>query len=138
RQLFPLGRLREPLAGLGRADVFLITRSDKSDLVPAIEWTLRHWNERAPIFHAAVRPTGWVEHPTGNHLPIGATPFNRVAAFCGLGNPEPFRRTLQILGLDVAEWIEFPDHHHYPPHELRRLSALGHASRATALVTTQN
>jgi len=33
--------LREPVAGLARADVVLITRSDVSDLGPAIEREVR-------------------------------------------------------------------------------------------------
>jgi tetraacyldisaccharide 4'-kinase len=136
-RLFPLGRLREPEAGLGRADVFLITRSDWSDLVPAIEKTIRRWNERAPVFHAAVRPTAWVEHATGERFEIGAAPFRRAAGFCGLGNTESFRRSLGALGIDLAEWVEFDDHHRYRPYQLRRLAQLGRAGGATALVTTE-
>src|SRR6185295_12070909 len=64
-EIFPVGRLREPVAGLSRADVILITRSDDSDLGPAIERTVRRWNPRAPIFRARVEPEWWVEHRTG-------------------------------------------------------------------------
>ena len=36
-----------------------------------------------------------------------------VAAFCGIGNPEAFRRTLADLGADVVAFRTFPDHHAY-------------------------
>jgi len=137
RRLFPTGRLREPLAGLGRADVFLITRSDSSDLVPAIHNTIRRWNERAPVFHASVRPAAWVEHTTGERFDIGAPPFRRAAAFCGLGNPDSFRHSLGALGIELTEWVEFDDHHRYRPYELRRMALLGKDAGATALVTTE-
>jgi tetraacyldisaccharide 4'-kinase len=36
-----------------------------------------------------------------------------VAAFCGIGNPEAFRRTLHDLGATIADFRAFPDHHPY-------------------------
>jgi 3-deoxy-D-manno-octulosonic-acid transferase len=136
-ELFPLGRLREPLDGLARADLFVITRSEHSALLPAIRRTLRHFNQRAPIFHAGVRPTAWVEHRTGCRIPIAEAPFTRIAGFCGLGNPLSFRRTLEALGLEVTGWVEFEDHHRYRPGELRRMANSLGAGNAQALVTTE-
>ena len=37
----------------------------------------------------------------------------RVAAFCGIGNPDAFRRTLTNLGMNLVDWRVFPDHHSY-------------------------
>ncbi|HEY2013525.1 MAG TPA: tetraacyldisaccharide 4'-kinase, partial [Bryobacteraceae bacterium] len=53
---FPLGRLREPLAGLVRADLIVVSRSDMADTAPAIEHAVRRWNDRAPVFRASIRP----------------------------------------------------------------------------------
>jgi tetraacyldisaccharide 4'-kinase len=36
-----------------------------------------------------------------------------VAAFCGIGNPDAFRRTLAQLGCDLRAWRTFADHHPY-------------------------
>jgi tetraacyldisaccharide 4'-kinase len=36
-----------------------------------------------------------------------------VAAFCGIGNPAAFRRTLTDLGGRLAAFRAFPDHHAY-------------------------
>src|SRR5947207_5389487 len=41
RSVFPVGRQREPVEGLARADVILITRCEASDLAPAIEREVR-------------------------------------------------------------------------------------------------
>ncbi len=40
-------------------------------------------------------------------------PPGRYSAFCGIGNPKSFRRTLDELGVGILEWREFPDHHSY-------------------------
>ncbi|MBZ5621138.1 MAG: tetraacyldisaccharide 4'-kinase [Acidobacteriia bacterium] len=135
--VFPLGRLREPIGGLARADVILITRSDISDSAPAIERAVRQWNTQAPVFRAWIEPQAWVEHRTGREFGIAERPFGRVAGFCGLGNPQSFRRTLEGLGVDVADWVEFDDHHRYRPQELHRISQYSMARGATALVTTE-
>jgi len=43
-RLFPLGRLREPLAELRRADVLVVTRSEHGRSLEAIECVLRRYN----------------------------------------------------------------------------------------------
>ena len=135
--VFPLGRLREPVDGLARADAVVITRSGHSDLAAAIEHEVRRWNRRAPVFRAMVEPHAWVEHATGRRLNVAPAPFARAGVFCGLGNPESFRRTLAAMGVDVADWIDFDDHHRYRPRELRHIAHQMAARGATALVTTE-
>jgi len=135
--VFPLGRLREPLAALARADIILMTRSAFSDLSPAIERTVRRWNNHAPIFHASVEPRAWVNQRTGERFPASSPPFDRAGAFCGLGNPHAFRRTLEGLGVSAVDWVEFEDHHRYRPEEIRRIARLSAARGAATLVTTE-
>src|SRR5262249_19974185 len=45
--------------------------------------------------------------------PLALLAGRPVAAFCGLGNPEAFRRTLLGLGAAVGAFRTFPDHHAY-------------------------
>jgi 3-deoxy-D-manno-octulosonic-acid transferase len=135
--VFPLGRLREPLEGLARADVILITRTDLADTAAAVETVVRRWNPCAPVFHARVAARQWVDHRSGEVRPAGAPPFARALAFCGLGNPACFRRTLDNLGVTVVDWLPFEDHHRYRPHELRRIVHQAEACGAEALVTTE-
>ena len=135
--LFPIGRLREPVSGLSRADVVLITRSDASDLVPAVLRMIRRINSTAPVFYASVEPLCWKRHHDSREYAPAELPPGRPAAFCGLGNPQSFRRTLSSLGVDPVDWVEFEDHHHYRPHELKRISEQFQAQGATLLLTTE-
>ena len=136
-EVFPLGRLREAPAGLARAHLILITRSELSDLSAAIERQVRRWNARAPVFRAGVEPQAWVEHRTGRRHGPAERPFERAGVFCGLGNPEAFRRTLERMGVEPVAWVDFEDHHRYRPRELRHISQEMRAQGATALVTTE-
>jgi tetraacyldisaccharide 4'-kinase len=136
-EVFPVGRLREPLTALERADAILITRCDVSDLAPVIERELRQWNTRAPIFHARLAPEAWVRHRDGNRYRIGELPAGRAGMFCGLGNPRGFRRTLAALGIEIVDVVEYDDHHRYRPNELRYIAEQALGKGAEALVTSE-
>src|SRR5262249_42562101 len=61
-----------------------------------------------------------------------------VAAFCGIGNPEAFRRTLAGLGAGVTAFRAFADHHAYTRvdvEDLRRWA--GQQPAEGVVVTTQ-
>jgi tetraacyldisaccharide 4'-kinase len=135
--VFPAGRLREPLSGIARANVVVITRAESSDLATAIEREVRRYNPSAPVFCSSVHPEVWVEHRSERPVPLGELPPGPAAAFCGLGNPESFRRTLERLGIELADWVEFGDHHRYRTAELTRLAHQFRAHGVTTLLTTE-
>jgi tetraacyldisaccharide 4'-kinase len=133
----PLGRLREPLESLSRADIFVVTRSESGRVAQGAEHFLRRQNPRAPVFHARAQPEAWVSAATGETVAADALPYARVAAFCGLGNPEYFWCTLAALGLQAAVRIEFEDHHTYKPRELRYMGRQFRDDGVEAVVTTE-
>jgi tetraacyldisaccharide 4'-kinase len=136
-EVFPVGRLREPVQALARADAIVITRSEASDLAPAVERAVRRWNPRAPVFRARIQPEWWVEHRTGRKIPTEEIKLVRAGVFCGLGNPQSFYRTLDALGTRYVDCVEFEDHHRYLPNELKRLAEQFRRKGAMALVTTE-
>ena len=136
-EVFPVGRLREPVAGIARADAIVITRTEAGDLATAIERDVRRWNARAPIFRAQIRPEHWVEHRTGRILPLDEFRAEDAGAFCGLGNPRSFYRTLEQLGVSIVDCVDFEDHHRYLPNELRLIAGQLRAKSAKVLVTTE-
>ncbi|MEO8371972.1 MAG: tetraacyldisaccharide 4'-kinase, partial [Candidatus Solibacter sp.] len=135
--VFPVGRLREPVAGLARADAIVITRSEAGDLAPAIEREIRRVNPNAPIYHAGIRPEHWVEHRTGRTIALDAFTVDGAGVFCGLGNPRGFYSTLEGLGIQYVDCVEFEDHHRYRPNELRHMATQFRAKGVTALLTTE-
>ena len=134
-EVFPLGRLREPLESLARADVFVITRSDFAPGTYDIERALRMYNTHAPVFYSHVTPEYWVNAATGQKA--AELPFSRIAAFCGLGNHQAFWRMLKTMGIHPWDRVAFDDHHAYRPREMRRLAQQFIAVKAEAAVTTE-
>jgi len=134
-RVFPLGRLREPLDSLARANVFVITRNNLAPATFEIERALRVYNSRAPVFHARAVPEAWVDAASGQT--VAELPFTRLAAFCGLGNHQAFWRTLKSLGIQPVDRVAFDDHHAYRPREMRRLAEQFLAQKAEAAITTE-
>lgn len=120
--VFPLGRLREPVSALARATAIVITRAEGRHV--GIERLIRRYNPRAAIFRAKV-------------VALGELPEGPVAAFCGLGQPRTFWRTLETLGIQAAPRLVFPDHHRYTARDLEEIGRQAAAAGAHALVTTE-
>ena len=133
--LLPLGWLREPMDGLARADAFLITRSQAAVNLGAIVATLRRYNRSAPVYMAWLENRRWT-NLKGETLDVHALSGLKSVAFCGLGNPESFWRSLKELDLCPLERHVYDDHHRYRPSELRSLARHARESGAEALLTT--
>jgi len=97
---------------------------------------LRQYTD-APAFHARMAPEWWVQAATGEQVRIGELPFSRVAAFCGLGNPESFWHTLDLMDIHPVDRVTFDDHHAYRPREIRHMAHGFLNAKAEAVVTTE-
>jgi tetraacyldisaccharide 4'-kinase len=117
----------------------LLTRSDQV-VAPERQALRRVLQRLAP--HAAVIETSHealeCRNVDGHARTLERLAGVPVAAFCGLGNPDAFHRSLTGLGLDVRAWRAFPDHHGYGPADVADLEAwAGGLDPATVLITTQ-
>lgn len=135
--IFPLGRRRESLRSLGRASAIVVTRVAPGQDIAGLRRMLRNFAHEAPIYTARVVPRYWVDYDSKLVGPVADANLGKVAAFCGLGNPGAFWRTLEELGVDVAFRWPFGDHHHYKPGELERLAKQAATAGAETLVTTE-
>ncbi len=117
--LLPAGPLREPLStGLEKADVFVLIGPDTRHI-------RKHLPAGRPVWQAHLRP-----HAAGLDK---NTPY---VGFTGIGRPEKFKNTLEQLGLSLADWRSFPDHHAFSAGELDGLDRLA-ATLGARLITTE-
>ena len=91
-----------------------------------IDRLIRRYNPWAPIFRARI-----VARVEGDEL---ASP---VGAFCGLGQPRTFWRTLETLGVKAAPRLVFRDHHRYTAGDLEEIGRQAAHAGAQALLTTE-
>ena len=132
--LLPLGRLREPPSSLARADLVVATKSVKpEDAVAVGQWV---WG-RVPIVRAQHAPVGWRVLPGGERAPLDGRPAGPALAFCGLAAPESFRRTLASMGVEVAGFAAYRDHHLYRESDGAFLAAWARGLGAEWFATTE-
>ena len=136
--VFPRGTLREPLSGLARADVVCLSRADTvsaadreairsrvAKLAPKAAW--------CECVHAASH----LVNASGEKRPLDSLAGQRIAAFCAIGNPNGFVRTLTALRYKDLNMREFGDHHIYRADELADVGRNAAAWGAQAIVCTQ-
>ncbi|MEX0820380.1 MAG: tetraacyldisaccharide 4'-kinase, partial [Pirellulaceae bacterium] len=121
--LLPRGLLREPVAGLQRADVIALSRADAvgQETRAAIRSKAMKHAPQAAWMEVAHQPQSLLSS-SGNERAIDSLRGQRVAAFCGIGNPDGFRHTLGELGAELVDFREFPDHHAYQRGDIKTLS----------------
>ena len=119
----PGGLMREPWSGLKRAGIVVFSRSNLAE-----PQRLQQLHERvAKVAPQALRVSSQTE-PIGWHgLGLSFSAVNdlsgrSVLAFCGIGNPDAFFRSLEQLGLNVLERRVFADHHAFDAADVEQLS----------------
>ncbi|MBF0608849.1 MAG: tetraacyldisaccharide 4'-kinase [Magnetococcales bacterium] len=141
-RLFPAGPLREPLAQLARANIIVATRNDTHNTNgnSIIETLCNRAGVAYPagitteVYTAQHRPT-CLKTIHGTDIPLSALAGQRVFAFCGIGNPDAFKRTLLSTGADVTGIIPLPDHHRYTNSDLKKI--LKKSGTAQWIITTE-
>ncbi len=134
-RVLPAGVLREPVRGLRRASVFVLTRFDNSETGKENQRYLRRRFHGVPVFIADHRPDFLLTH--GKAEPPEALAGKRVVAFSGIADNARFLETVKAVGADVAAFVEFDDHHGYTAGDIERITRARHETRADALVTTE-
>jgi tetraacyldisaccharide 4'-kinase len=135
--VFPRGTLREPVEGLRRAGVVVLTRADLLSPVQRAEvWRTVHRYAPNALCAEAIHAPRELLSAEGQELPLESLRGQPVAAFCGIGNPAGFRHTLEACGCTIAGLREFPDHHRYTPKDVDVLAAWSHELDVAAVLCT--
>ncbi len=137
--LLPRGLLREPPENLSRADIFVVSRTDQveSGYLNTLLARLRFLFPRKPIIKAIHKPLNVENLSTGEIFGVDSLKGRAILAFCGIASPEAFRRTLEQLGVNLLDFVVYPDHHDYEVFEEAELIASARKIGAEALLTTE-
>ena len=135
--VFPRGTLREPVEGLRRADIVILSRADLIDAAQRADiWQTVRLHAPTAICAEAIHAPRTLISADGQHMPIETIRGQRVAAFCGIGNPAGFWHTLETCGCLVAGFREFPDHHRFTSKDVALLAEWSHGLDVSAMVCT--
>jgi tetraacyldisaccharide 4'-kinase len=110
--LLPMGRLREPLSALKRADAVVLPDSpDRQGRSKNL------WQARRVIELPAAR--------------------GKMIAFSGIGRPKQFLDAVKSSNSELAGTITFRDHHRYDQGDIDRLLALRKQTSSDSFITTE-
>ncbi|MEZ5942296.1 MAG: tetraacyldisaccharide 4'-kinase [Planctomycetaceae bacterium] len=123
--LLPRGLLRESLSGLQRASVILLTRCDQVEEAALFQISAQAKTyTNATILRTQFTSTGF-SNSRGDSYTVGDSQidWSRPHAFCGIGNPSGFQKTLVSLLNAEVPLSAYPDHFHYTRGDLDELAA---------------
>jgi tetraacyldisaccharide 4'-kinase len=123
-RVLPAGPLRAPLdVQLARSDALVI---------------VGHGHAADGVANAIAAQGGpvWRAQITPDAATVAMLRGKGLLAFCGIGDPRRFFRTLEASHVDVVIEKAFPDHHPYTPADLDALLAQA-KSKGLTLVTTE-
>jgi tetraacyldisaccharide 4'-kinase len=119
--LLPAGRLREPLAALGRADFVVLRQQDA-----ALAESARRWMR-------ADAEIWWIRR----ELELPVLPGAAVV-FSAIAHPDDFTDTLRARGVEIAAEVAWRDHHRFREKDVDRLCRLvSQRGGARCFVTTE-
>jgi tetraacyldisaccharide 4'-kinase len=136
-RLFPRGQLRESLSSLRRSHVVVVTNPSGDDEVDAITRTLRLQDSPAPVVTARYEALEARRAVDGARLPLSELRGRRLLGFGGLASPRSFMETLRGLGVPLAGFVEFGDHHWYGEADLAEVTRRARLAGAEGLITTE-
>ncbi len=138
-RILPRGLLRERPHHARRADLIVLSRCDQS--TPQERRQLNDRLGRAapgkPVVETQHRPVQVRVLSSRKRSGLEWLKDRTVYAFCGIGNPDAFRRTLESLQIQVAKFRAFEDHHVYTARELRQINAVAQEFMADVILTTE-
>jgi len=137
RRLLPAGILRESPVELARADCIVITRADDSNQMEELQREIDELSGGRPGFRSRMAFRR-LRQVSGGGSEAGADEIKayRVAAFCGIGNPESFFSLVRRAGYQLCHTQTFRDHHIYSQADIDRVVRESNKRGAQVLLTT--
>lgn len=135
--VLPRGLLREPVDGLQRADVIVLTRCDQvsQQTLEQIEKKLIRITADIPLIKCIHRITS-VTKLDGEEISESLSD-KRALIFAGIAQPQSFAMSVASMGVNVVAQQWWPDHYHYRTRDIHELLKSDRYPPYDLLLTTQ-
>lgn len=133
--LLPRGPLREPLSGMKRADIFLITKASSD--TGRIADSIIDKQPEAAVFKSSYRPESIISLIDGAKTGLDAISGRKVMALSAIANPSSFITLLSSLDCTLVSEVSFPDHYSYAAKDMEGVEEKAKAAGAEFIVTTE-
>jgi len=136
--LVPCGILREPITGIRRASVVVLTKTDKS-LVDTDQLQQRLKNIQSDlVFAEAVhRPLFLYGVVSRQTVEFDRVKDRKVLLVSSIGDPAYFEKTVEDLGPRIQGHSAYPDHHNYLERDVEAIIKRRSETGAEYIITTE-
>lgn len=137
-RVFPGGDLREPISSLKRCNAFVITgiTDELRKRATKFKALLQQRFPDKPVFFASYDAKQAQSLADKSLHPCASLP-TPLFAFCGIGQPHLFQKTLATQKVDLAGFMPLKDHQPFTPSLLKKINSRAKASGAKGLITTE-
>jgi tetraacyldisaccharide 4'-kinase len=126
RYLIPAGNLREPMKNISRSDLVIVNQK---------------FDKNAIAENTKQKPKVTCEYEFDSFCNLKNEKLqvteDEAIAFCGIAEPESFRKLLESMGVKLKVFIKFPDHHSFTNDEISKITDSFQKSGAKFILTTQ-
>ena len=137
----PFGLLREPLSGLKRANIIILTKKNLSKstnklLAPVFALAQAH---NLSIVHSEYKETFFIfNKKTGGMDPVDSSCLTQNPAFlmCGIAREESFKIMAEKKYKNITDYYVFKDHHLYSEKELSLILSKQEKKSSLICITT--
>jgi len=131
----PLGRLREPVDGVERADHILLTRAERcsEEWLHQVMGFFQQLHPGIPVDLCSTKVTGLRTLSGGEPV---TSDEERWLAFSAIGTPDGFRHSLESADLRISAEVQYPDHHRYTCTDMNHLVQTADRRGCGAIVCT--
>lgn len=134
--LLPGGPLREHPLGVGRAGIIVATRS-RGVGAERVAAALGPLAPEAPVVETRMKAVELWDARTGGRVEARSLRGRDVVALAGIADPGDFFRTIERVGVRVAERLAAPDHHEYDENDRASIVESVRRTGARAVLTTE-
>lgn len=137
-RVFPGGDLREPVSALKRCDAFILTGVTEKLKERSLKFgkLLQKRYPDKPVFHTSYQAVGATSLTDNTLHKINTLP-TPLFGFCGIAQPDLFRRTVDSQKISLSGFLPLKDHQPFKPALIKSLSDQAQATKAQGFITTE-
>ena len=137
-RLFPRGILREPIDSLKRADIIILTKTDKGeDNVSRIETELQRISPGKKVIKSLHRPNKLYDLSGKNKMDPTSIKGKNIYLLSAICDASYFRYTVEKIGGIIRLEFVFPDHYTYKKQDLERIFKECKKKNIDTIITTE-
>ena len=136
-RLLPRGLLREPVKGLRRADLVVVTRANLVDAasLSSLKSEIQRWVTPENVLTTEMKLIEAI-NASGDVKPLEVLLQQPTFLFSAIGNPTGFEQTLVQQSADLVGHEVFADHHRFDREDLQRIGDAANRASAQQILCT--